>query len=172
MIKKSLCLLVGTFSLMVFTTNAQFGKGDKLLDLGVGANSAYSGIPLHFAFEVGVTDAISVGAGLDFIGNRYVLGGVKYGYVVFYPAARVSYHFNKVFNLTIEELDLYGGGSVGFRAFSWTDNSPGTVGGYDSNVFAAVHVGARWYFKPSFGVFAEAGVGGSSNIRAGMVLRF
>ena len=172
MTRKSLYLIVGISVMIISSATAQFGKGDKLLDLGVGANSAYSGIPLHLAFEVGVSDVLSVGAGLDFIGNRYVVSGVRYGYIIFYPAARVSYHFNKVFKLNIEELDIYGGGSLGFRAFSWTDDSPGSVGGYNSNVFASVHVGARWYFKPSFGVFAEAGAGGSGNLRAGMVLRF
>jgi len=65
---KTLICLVGLICLFSYTAQAQYAKGDKLLNLGIGVNSYYNGgIPLSASFEVGVTDAISVGAGFDLI---------------------------------------------------------------------------------------------------------
>jgi hypothetical protein len=170
--------LIGVSTLAFFSAQAQFDKGDKILDLGIGANTPYvGGIPLHAAFEVGINDVLSVGASLDFFGGRYTYFGDNYGFVAIYPAARVSYHFNKVFKLRIEELDIYGGGSLGFRTFAWSDTPPNTANYgsvYGTSVIGTAHVGGRWYFTPGFGVFAEAaaGIGGASNARGGIVLRF
>lgn len=173
--RHSIFFLIGFFTLSLFTAQAQFDSGDKLLNLGIGANSAYrAGIPLHASFEIGINDVISVGAGLDFFAGTEIDAGDRYPYTVFYPAARVSYHFNKIFKLNIEELDIYGGGSVGFRAFAWNSGTPPSNYSslYGSSIFGSAHVGGRWYFKSTFGVFAEVGIGGSGNARGGIVLRF
>lgn len=172
---KTLICLVGLICLFSYTAQAQYAKGDKLLNLGIGVNSYYNGgIPLSASFEVGVTDAISVGAGFDYLNYNYRIGGAKYGFSILYIGARGSYHFNELLNLSIEELDLYGGASVGFRSFNWKDNSPnsGLGGSYDNGVFLGIHVGARYYFKPSIGAFLEVGAGGSSNAKLGVAFRF
>ena len=175
MTRKSFYLIVGISVMLVSSAAAQFGKGDKLWNLGIGLNSAYNGgLPLHTSFEVGINDVLSVGGNVDFLSYRYIVAGYKYGFTAFYTGARVSYHFNKLFKLNIDELDIYGGGSIGYRAFSWRDDNSLTSTGsaYGSGVYGGAHVGARWYFKPAFGVFLEVGAGGSSNGRGGIVLRF
>jgi hypothetical protein len=175
MTKKSLYLSVGILIMIVTTATAQFGKGDKLWNLGVGLNSAYNGgLPLHTSLEFGINDVISLGGNIDFLSHRYTAGSIKYGFTAFYTGFRVSYHFNKLFKLNIDELDIYGGGSIGYRTFAWRDDNSLTNTGnaYGSGIYAGAHVGARWYFKPAFGVFLEVGAGGSSNGRGGIVLRF
>jgi len=172
--KKSFYLLVGIFVMFVSSASAQFGKGDMLWNVGVGLNSAYAGgVPLHTSFEVGVIDVLSLGGNVDYLSYRYDIGGVKYGFTAFYTGFRVSYHFNKLFKLTIEELDIYGGGSIGYRSFTWKDPYTFNAGAaYGSGVYGGAHVGARWYFSPAFGVFLEGGAGGSSNVKTGIALKF
>lgn len=168
------CLL-GLIFLFSVNVNAQYAKGDKLLNVGIGVNSYYSGgIPFSASFEYGITDEISVGAGLDYLNYSYKVSGSKYGFSAIYIGGRGSYHFNKLFNLDIEELDLYGGASLGFRSFSWKDNyNNSTLGNtYGNGVYVGIHIGARYYFAPSVGAFLEVGAGGSSNAKLGVAFRF
>ena len=165
--------------LCFFSASAQFDKGDKLLNLGIGVNSYYNGgLPLSASFEVGVTDEISVGAGLDYLNYTYNYNfsgtNYKYGFTAIYIGARGSYHFSKLLNLNVKELDIYGGASLGFRNFAWKDNFNGSNlgGSYGSGVFFGIHVGARYYFVPKVGAFLEVGAGGSSNARVGVAFRF
>ncbi|MBL7871962.1 MAG: hypothetical protein JNM78_10150 [Cyclobacteriaceae bacterium] len=172
---KILFCLVGVICLFSLRVNAQYAQGDKLLNLGIGVNSYYSGgIPFSASFEYGVTDEISVGAGLDYLNYNYKSSGYKYGFSILYFGARGSYHFNELLNLTIEELDLYGGASLGFRSFSWKDdfNNSGLGNSYGNGVFFGIHAGARYYFAPSIGGFLEVGAGGSSNAKLGVAFRF
>ena len=165
--------------LCFFSASAQFDKGDKLLNLGIGVNSYYNGgLPLSASFEVGVTDEISVGAGLDYLNYNYNynISGTNYrnGFTAIYIGARGSYHFSKLLNLNVKELDIYGGASLGFRKFAWKDNFNGSNlgGSYGSGVFFGIHVGARYYFVPKVGAFLEVGAGGSGNARVGVAFKF
>jgi hypothetical protein len=173
--KYVLFFVIGLVTLLTQTANAQYEKGDNLLNLGIGVNSYYSGgIPFSASFEHGITDEISVGAGLDYLNYSYRAGGYKYGFSALYIGGRGSYHFNKLFNLAVEELDLYGGASLGFRSFSWKDGyNNSTLGNtYGNGVYFGIHIGARYYFKPSIGAFAEVGAGGSSNAKLGVAFKF
>ena len=146
--KKQICFFVLSLLLLVFNSaNAQFNKDDKLLNVGIGVNSYYNGgIPLSSSFEVGITDEISVGAGLDYLSHRYNTLGVKYGFSALYLGARGSYHFSKLLNLRDEALDVYGGASLGYRRFTWRDNNNliGLGSSYGSGLFVGIHVGARY----------------------------
>lgn len=156
------------------STFAQFNKNDKLLNVGIGVNSYYSGgIPLSSSFEVGITDDISVGVGLDYLSHRYDAFGIKYGFSALYLGARGSYHFSKLLNVRDEALDIYGGASLGYRRFTWRDNNSfvGLGNSYGSGLFLGIHVGARYYFAPKVGGFFEVGAGGSSNARLGLAFR-
>lgn len=166
--------LVGLFGISG-TAIAQYSKGDNLLNLGIGVNSYYSGgIPLSASFEVGVTDEISVGAGLDYLTYRNNFSGTRVGFSAAYFGLRGSYHFSKAINLNVPELDLYGGASLGYRSFKWRDdyNGIGLGNVYSSSVFLGIFVGARYYFDPKVGAFLEAGAGGSSNARVGVAFKF
>jgi hypothetical protein len=161
--------------LMLFSTEgrAQFRKGDNLLNVGFGLNSYYSGgIPFSVAYEYGVSDLVSVGGGLDYLSYHYGVPGSSYNFTALYIGGRVSYHFNQLFNINDKKWDIYGGGSLGYRSFSWGDNYIYSNGYYNSGLFLGIHAGARYYFSPKTGAFGEVGALGSSNIRIGVTFRF
>lgn len=171
--KVVLMLVVGLVSLVYHEASAQFTKGDNLLNIGIGVNSYYNGgIPIGASFEHGITEDISVGAGIDYLSYRYNFGSSRYGFNILYLGARGSYHFNRLFNLNVEELDIYGGAQLGYRSFSWTDDFTGAGDTYASGVFFGIHAGARYYFKPNIGAFLELGAGGSGNARLGVAFKF
>jgi hypothetical protein len=154
--------------------NGGYAKGDKLLNLGIGVNSYYdSGIPFGASFEVGITDAISVGANVDYLSSKYkVLSDFKF--TALYFGARASYHVNELLNISNENVDLYGGATLGYRSFTWKDTYAGTTLGntYGSGIFLGGYIGGRYYFGNAAGVFAELGAIGSTNARVGLALKF
>ncbi len=160
-------LLVIAFILATTNGYAQaFQKGDKLLDLGLGLNSYYSGgIPFGASFEVGINDDLSVGANVDYLSTS------NYGYrfTALYFGGRGSYHFNKVLNIKDEKLDLYAGAGLGYRSFSWEDSYYGTsIDSYGSGIYLGIHLGAKYYFSDKIGAFGELGAVGSTNARIGI----
>lgn len=151
--------------------HAQFEKGDKLFNAGIGGGGygyygGLGGFALGASFEAGVHDFISVGAQADFRFYRYsYLFGASESYISIPVAARGSYHFGKHF-LTINELDLYGGAALGF-------NIDGNNYYTGSNLVIGIHAGGRYYFKENLGVFAE--FAGGTNIvpaKVGITLKF
>lgn len=164
---------LGTTSQKAF---AQFEKGDKLLNLGINLGGTYGGggIGLGASYEAGVHDFISVGAQADFTTWSYGgFSGYKWRYNFFTVAARGSYHFGKHF-LTMDNLDLYAGPALGYRisSYSTPDGFSGIYDdGYGSGVFFGVFAGARYYFKPNMGVFAEVGYN-ASPLKAGITFKF
>ena len=75
----------------------------------------------------------------------------------------------------MERLDLYCGGFAGFRIFNW--NNANFIGKPTSNAYGnapiiSAHVGARYYFTPIVGAFAEVAVGGWLSANTGLALRF
>lgn len=170
--KKLVLIVIGLVSLASYEASAQFAKGDNLINLGIGVNSYYSGgIPIGVSYEHGITEDISIGAGVDFLSYRY--GPNRSGFSAIYSGFRGSYHFNNLIKHNVEELDLYAGATLGYRSFSWRDDSiPGLGNAYGSGLFLGAHVGARYYFKPTIGAFLELGAGGSGNARLGVAFKF
>lgn len=150
--------------------NAQYEKGDKLLNIGIGNSYGYGGgVPLGVSLEVGITDDISVGGIVDYISNKDGFGKFTSSFI----GGRGSYHLNKILNFNEEKIDLYAGLGLGFYSFKYkNDGVPGGFGsntsGLDFNGFA----GARYYFKPSLGGFLEVGQVGLSRVKLGLALKF
>lgn len=172
--KKVLLGFIVFGAVMVFNatnTFAQYEKGDKLLNLGIGLNSYYSGgIPLGASFEVGITDEISVGGSASFLSHTYY-GNDKF--TAIYIGGRGSYHVNKLLNLGSDKTDLYAGASLGYRSFKWNNDYFGSLGGsYGSGVYFGGFIGGRYYFKPNLAGFVELGAGGSSNANIGLTFKF
>ena len=163
-------LLAGTQSF------AQYAQGDKLLNVGVGLSAYYGGgLPIGASFEYGVTDDISVGAQIDYYSWGYNFGaGYRYRYTFLPVAVRGSYHVNKLLNLNNDKLDLYGGAALGYYISSFSDNS-GYSGiyynDYGNRILFGIHLGARYYFKPTLGGFAELGYGVSA-LKIGVAFKF
>ena len=167
--------------LIVMACNASaqeygYSRGDKLLNIGVGVNSYYSGgIPLSASFETGITDQISVGVGVDYLSNKYNVGSdASYKFTALYFGARASYHVNELLNINNKKVDLYGGATVGYRNFTWKDNySNGSLSdSYGSGVFLGGFIGGKYYFTQRIGAFTELGAAGSTNGRLGVALKF
>lgn len=174
--KKIVLILTGSFFLgtNVQAQNGAFKKADKLLNIGVGINSPYDrGIPLGASFEKGITDNISVGVNVDYLSSNYRFGSLKLNFTTIYLAARGSYHFNNLLKIKNEKIDVYAGPSLGYRIFSWKDNSDNSLSSaYGSGLYLGVHVGGKYYFTDKIGVFAEVGDVGSTNARLGVAFKF
>lgn len=154
---------------------AQYQKGDKLLNLGLGLGSYYGGgVPIGASLEFGVTDNISVGPQIDYYSWSYGYVGYKWRYTFIPIGVRGSYHANELLNLNNDKLDLYGGVSLGYYISKYSDNT-GYTGTYDNayggRAFLGVHVGGRYYFKPNLGGFAELGYG-VSTLKVGVAFKF
>ena len=170
--KKTIFTLTAFFAISSFSfaQNGAFSMGDKLLNIGIGLNSYYKGgSPLGASFEFGVTDDISVGGNIDYLSNKY--NGYKFS--AFYIGARANYHFNEILEIKNDNVDLYGGLSLGYRSFSWADNFYGnSLGkGYTSGTFLGLIVGGKYYFSENIGAFMELGAGGATNARIGVALK-
>lgn len=164
---------------LIMTTFAQqnggFAKGDKLLNIGVGVNSYYSGgFPLGASFEVGVTDEISVGANVDYLSSKYSGFGFDYKFTTIYFGARGSYHFNEILSIDNDKIDLYAGATVGFRSFTFKDKYSGEslTGTYGSGVYLGAFIGGKYFFTDNVAAFAELGAIGSTNVRLGVAFKF
>ena len=149
---------------------AQYEKGDKILNVGIGGGGyGYygnnGGVAVGASYEYGIHDFISIGAQADFRFYSYNYFGGSSSFVSVPIAARGSYHYGKHF-LTVPQLDLYAGPALGF-------NIDGSSYYNDSNIVIGLFAGAKYYFKPAFGVFVEL-AGGTNMIpvKAGVSFKF
>ncbi len=160
-------LVAAVISLVPNESYAQFEKGDKILNLGIGGGGYgfySSGFAVGGSFEYGIHDFVSVGAQADIKFYNYgYLVGPKSNYVALPIAARGSYHYGKHF-LTIDNLDLYAGPALGINI----DNNQYYT---NSVIVIGVFAGARYYFKPAMGGFVEF-AGGNNMIPAKVGLSF
>jgi len=174
--KKSLSF---SFLLAVLLTTSFLGfsqayeKGDKLLNVGIGLNSYYSGLPIGATYEVGITDVISVGGQVDYTsGDLGSYAGYSSGYTAFYVGARGSYHFNKLLKITNKKLDVYAGLGLGYQSFKYKDSYLSGSGGYGSGLYLNYFIGGKYYFSNKIGGFLELGSSGLSNARVGVAFKF
>jgi len=167
-----LCALIISFA--ANAQNGAYSKGDKLLNVGVGLNSYYSGgLPFGASFELGVTEDISVGVNVDYLSHKYKAFG-EYKFTALYFGARGSYHFNTLLNIENEKIDVYAGATLGYRSFTWSDDytAGGLKNSYGSGVYLGIFAGGKYYFTDNIGAFVELGAIGSTNARIGLAVKF
>ncbi|MEO6683756.1 MAG: hypothetical protein ABIN48_13120 [Ginsengibacter sp.] len=170
--KKAIFLVVAIVAIHTFSfaQNGAFNEGDKLLNIGIGVNSYYrGGNPIGASYEVGITDAISVGGNVDFL--SYNAGNGRFS--AFYLGARANYHFNEILNIDDNNVDIYGGLTLGYRNFSWGDGSHrnGFGNSYSSGIYLGALVGGKYFFSENVGAFLELGAIGSTNARIGVAFK-
>jgi hypothetical protein len=169
----SVSMVLLFFALGSNAQNGAFSKNDKLLNVGIGVNSFYDGgIPFGASFEKGITDKISIGANFDYLSTDYGSSGIDLKFTAIYLAARGSYHFNELLKIKSNKIDVYAGPSVGYRIFSWNDDSASLGSKYGSGLFIGVHIGGKYYFTEKIGAFVELGDVGSTNARLGVAFKF
>lgn len=160
--KKLLFALVIPVALLFVNGNASaqaYKNGDNLLNLGIGLGGTYSGTSFGGSFEHGVTDAISVGVGADFL--HYSFYGDSFNFT--YIAVRGSYHFAELLNIEGNKFDPYAGLGLGYVTYGSFTASSG--------IFLQAHLGARYYLGNKVGVFGEVGAG-ASVLKVGVAFKF
>ena len=125
-------------------TNAQAytGKGDQKVNAGLNAWGYGTGIAA--TYDYGLNKLISVGAGGNIYFDNYRDNKDNRVFVF----GRVNFHLRETLDLP-QQLDIYPGVDLG-------------VLGRDFGIGA--HVGARYFFTDSIGVFAEVGNNGSLGV--------
>jgi hypothetical protein len=151
--------------------NGAYAKGDNLLNIGLGINSAYNGgIPFGISYEKGITEDISLGGNFDYLSHEYLS---DFEFTSIYIGARGSYHFNNLLKIKSDQLDLYGGATLGYRNFSWKDTNQNLGdSSYGSGIFLGAYIGGKYYFSNKIAGFAEFGEIGSTNAKIGLAFKF
>lgn len=153
------------FSLTQFETSAQMmKKGNLMINVGLGFGyvntttlNGHKGLPVGVTgnVEYSIFDEISIGGYLAFTRGsyyyRYNQYNGDYHYTAFDIGARGSFHFAKLMRLSNKKFDPYAGALLGFTNRS-VDQGDG-----DTWVRPGVFAGARYFFSPSFGAYAEVG---------------
>lgn len=149
------CLILG----MVFFSNSNtlaqsFQEGDAVINGGIGVGTTYSwgaglGLPIGGGIEYGITDLDvgSIGVG----GDVGVVSGS--GLTILYIGGKGSYHFNDLFEVENDDLDIYGGLGIYYRNFNYS----GSNSSFGSGMVASFHAGTRYYFSDNIGGYAEIG---------------
>ncbi|MDB5203346.1 MAG: hypothetical protein JWQ27_2755 [Ferruginibacter sp.] len=133
--------------------------------------------PVSLVYEYGFTKRISGGIALGYSQVKAVL---TYGPLInterltnYSALARANYHFGHD-----PKWDLYAGGGIGYYKFTYDskDNSGNNNSGSGIKVPGAfgstAELGAKYYVKPCFAVFAEAGYVAGSYGQLGVNVRF
>ena len=147
--------VLGVLALLGTTGLAQaqdvFGKGDKMINLGLGLGSSFGSLslpPISASFDYGVADNLingdngSISVGADKVTVSYAVLG-----------ARGAFHYQFA-----PKLDTYAGLMLGYNYVNWKTGYDASFYSYDSfgyNVF----IGARYFFTDKIGAFAELGYG-------------
>lgn len=157
------------------STNSTFGKGTTAVNFGIGlvGFGSYYGTGasvtplLNLSIEHGIIDnvgpgVISVGGNFGFRRATYDYGfggsSYKWSWTDIYVGARGAYHYDLLGN---DKVDTYAGLGIGARIWKFTDpysdqfnysyHSSGT------DIVSGLFAGARYYFTPNIGAFAEFG---------------
>ncbi len=176
------------------------GQGTKVVNLGYGFGNIWKTLfkfssgfndskvtatgPIALGFEYGVAEKIGVGLQLGYGQVKSVatdkdgLGAGK-DYIEtskltsIQALVRGNYHFG-----SSEKFDPYIGLGLGYGNFKFTvtDNDPSSTSTYKIAVPSAFGfsgaLGARYYFTPNIGIYAEVGYVTGSIAQAGLVAKF
>ncbi|MDR1343719.1 MAG: hypothetical protein LBJ39_00030 [Tannerellaceae bacterium] len=155
-------IIISAFSfLVVVAAGAQeiFQKGESVVNIGLGLGD---NIPIEASYERSVVDgliggengSIGVGGYLAYYGHSESFAGGKLSYSDIVIGVRGAFHYQFV-----DKLDTYAGLMIGYDIASAKWNGLGNVTASGNKLSPSVFVGARYYFTPSVGAYAELGYG-------------
>lgn len=168
--KKNLLTLAVLLMFAVGASAQDFAKGDKVLNLGVGfGGSLTSGStvipPISASLEFCIVDnlfdaksSIGIGGYAGYTTSKWKYSsdwGWNYTNIVL--GARGAFHYQFV-----DKLDTYAGVMLGYDIVNTKEygTHAGSIGsGSASGFIWSGFIGARYYFLPTIGVFAELGYG-------------
>ena len=162
-----------------------FGVGTSVVNLGVGFGSRYSyGLgflggsssvtpAFSLSYEKGIVAVgpgyIGVGGIVGYQGASYDFGGGdKWHYADVLVAARGAFHYP-----VSPQLDAYGGLTLGVRYLrsSYNDGAGSSSSSGDAYLGSGIYLGARYFFTPAIGAFAELGYD-QSFLKVGLAAKF
>ena len=153
----ALGLLAGTQSFAQLSID----KGTKFINLGIGVGGygGTSGIAFGGSADFGVAPNITVGGQVAYRSFNYGYIGVNDKINYLYFAARGSYHFNQLLNLSTDKVDLYAGIGIGYESVSYSASFGTGFSTFGSGIYVPIHLGGRYFFSEKVGAFAELGAG-------------
>jgi len=133
--------------------------------------------PLYAKFEHGIIrDDIGLGAQLAMSNTwvKYTSGNGTYRdrVAAFSFGMLGYYHFNKL--IPVKRLDVYVGTGLSIRTVAYrydTNYNDNPNNHSDTDVFVIGKIGARYYLKPGFGLYAEVGSDRMSDANLGISFR-
>jgi len=169
----------GSFSLK--TGILSFGYGFPNNPVG-GYNNGVNGVskvsfgPVYAKFEHGIIrDEIGLGGQLAMSNTwvKYHNGATTYkDHVSAFSIGILGYyHFNKL--IPVKNLDVYVGTGLSLRtvSYSYDSNYDNPNNHADTNVYIIGKLGARYYLKHGFGLYAEVGSDRMSDANLGISFR-
>lgn len=157
-------------------SSASFGKGTKVLSLGVMAGGDYEGFGGGASVEVGVlefTPKIKLGVGgmIGYVRSSESFGLSKYTLAAMPVMAIGNVHF-EVPNQP--KLDLYAGASVGIVRVSYSGDFAGIpgIGGSTSDTGFGIQGGARYGIGDKMSLMGQVGIGDIPLLYAGVSFKF
>ncbi|MBC8155615.1 MAG: hypothetical protein H7Z72_22230 [Bacteroidetes bacterium] len=148
-------------------------KGTKFINLGigVGGGGGVGGVAFGGSLDFGVAPNITVGAQVAYRSFDYGFTGFNGNVSYLYLAARGSYHFNELLNLSTDKADLYAGIGLGYQNVSYSDSFGAGFNTFGSGIFVPLHLGGRYFFNEKLGGFVEVG-DGIAPLLLGVTLKF
>ena len=152
------------------SAQAQYRKGDLLLNVGVGEGIHSNRLVPHVSFEYGFGKYFSAGVQTDIY--TYRVWNDNRVYTAMPASLRGSYHYGKHF-VKNRSLDLYAGAAVGYQSIREKEywNPRPHIGRYGDKVSVGLYAGVKYYVRPKFGFFAEVGHN-ISWLKAGVAWKF
>ncbi len=168
LMRKILATIIVVMSAMFgLQANAQnvMQKGTNLMTVGLGITNNV--IPISVAFDHGMVDNLfdSPNAALSLGGMAGAEFGKNYNGFFIGPRVGLHYHF-------IPQLDTYFALMLGLESGNakYEDENIKVNSGWVSTLGWGVHLGARYFFTPAVGMFAEIG-GGYSFANIGIAFK-
>lgn len=157
---KSCCVIAMICFATFASAQGRYDKGDVLVNAGIGLGYYYAGgVPLLLSAEFGVNDAITVGPYLGYTSYNWAYStGYRLSFIDF--GVRGSYHFNELFEIRNEKVDVYGGAFLGYVVTSYpSEFRDWDLDPYPGRVRLGIHAGIRYFFSESVAGYGELGAG-------------
>lgn len=175
LLKKAFFLiaLISGISLSTRAQGFEIEPGFKQVNFGFGVSTW--GVPIYGGMDFGVSDKITIGPRISYrrYGDNFHALGTRYSYHynIFNLSFRGDYHFGSHISGLPEQLDLYGGLSLGYSIFTNDYDGPDD-GLEDSRAYVALQAGGRWYFTENWAANAELSGGSLSGLEIGLSYMF
>ena len=148
-------------------------KGHFQVNLGSGYTNW--GVPIYGGVDYAFNEDITLGGFVSYSSYSENWFNASWKHEVLSAFGSINMHVNRLLQFD-EDVDLYGGISLGFSSFSTkaSDNSNPALtysGDKNSGLLFAIQAGGRYYFTDNLGAIGEVLVGNMVGLRVGLTYR-